>query len=205
MKIAGMVFSARKVGNGFNCMKYCLDKLGDEGCETMLINAFDYEIKPCGHCNYECYSNEIRGKLARCPVRDDIPQIYVSIRDKDFLLFAVPNYAGHVAGLYKAWVERLPHIPDAFQNFNDFRDKFLSKILGFIVIGNLSCMGDMTLHEVLADFYNTRPPIATLLQADEYGRDSLKGDLIQVPAVKNNLDRFVKLLVERMEKTRAAQ
>jgi len=62
MKVAGVVFSARKTGNGFACMRYCLDKLEEEGFKTMLVNAFDYEIKPCSHCNYECYGQEIRGK-----------------------------------------------------------------------------------------------------------------------------------------------
>jgi len=45
MKAAGLVFSARKSGDGFNCMRYCLDKLEEKGFKTEVVNAFDYEIK----------------------------------------------------------------------------------------------------------------------------------------------------------------
>jgi multimeric flavodoxin WrbA len=200
MKVGGLVFSARKAGNGFDCMRHCLDKLEGNGFETVLVNAFDYEIKPCSHCSYECYSRDNESKRRECPLVDDVPKMYALIKDMDFLLFSVPHYAGHISGLYKAWVERLPHIPNTFKDFNDFSHGFLKKIWGFIVIGNLTDMGDMTLHEALADFYNTPPPFSILLQANEYGRDSLKRDLTKVPAVIDSLDRFVELLIERTEK-----
>jgi len=198
MKVAGLVFSARKTGNGFCCMKYCLDRLEEKDFKTVIVNAFDYEVKPCSHCNYECYAEEIRGKREECPVKDDVLRMYNLIKDADVLLFAVPTYHGHVSGLYKAWTERLPRIPGVFKDFEDFGNDFLKRIWGFIVIGNLTAMGDMALHEVLADFYNTRPPETILLQSREHGRVSLRGDLIDVPAVKERLDRFVDLLVKRI-------
>ena len=58
----------------------------------------------------------------------------------------------------------------------------------------------MTLHEILSDFYNAPPPEVILLQAREYGRVSLKGDLIEEKAVKERLDRFLNLLLKRIKR-----
>jgi len=95
MKVVGLVFSARKTGNGYSCMRYCLDTLEQKGFKTVLINAYDYEIKPCSHCNYECYAEEIRGKREECPVKDDVPKMYELIKNADMILFAIPCYGGH--------------------------------------------------------------------------------------------------------------
>jgi len=203
MKVTGLVFSARKSGNGFNCMRYCLDKLEDKGFQTVLVNAFDYEIKSCSHCNYECYAEEIRGTREECPVKDDVPKMYELIKDSDMLLFAVPCYGGHTPATYRAWAERVPHLPalnELFKNFEEFQKLFLNKIKGIIVIGNLTAWGDMALHEVLADFYNIESPETILLQPREYGRSSLKGDLLESQAVRERLDRFVELLIKRIGK-----
>jgi len=201
LKVAGVVFSARREGNCLHCMKHCLERLAEKGFPTTLVNAYDYSIKPCSHCNYECYADVIRGRKEECPIQDDVSKMYSTLKDADLLLFAIPCYGGHVPALYKAWNERVAHIPgetDMLEKFEDFQRAYLNKILGFIVIGNLTAAGDMALHEVLCDFYNVRQPETILLQSRGYGRISLKGDLIEVPAVKEELDRFVDFLVKRM-------
>jgi len=53
MKALGIAFSARKRGNCLNCIEYALTRLGEQGFEVEVINAYDHEIKPCSHCNYE--------------------------------------------------------------------------------------------------------------------------------------------------------
>jgi len=121
MKVAGLVFSARKSGNGFNCIRYCLDKLEAKGFKTVLINAFDFEIKPCSHCNYECYAEEIRGKREKCPMRDDVPKMYELIKDADMLLFAVPCYGGHAPAIYRAWAERISHLQNSTNSSGTLR------------------------------------------------------------------------------------
>jgi len=185
-------------------MRYCLNRLEEKGFETLLVNAFDFEIKACSHCNYECYAEEIRGRREDCPVRDDVPEMFETVRDSDWLLFAVPCYGGHVPAIYKAWVERIPHLPEWNQllkkDFDRFQKLFLNKIKGIIIIGNLTAMGDMTLHEVMTDFYNVEPPEAILIQSREFGLGSLKGNLTENPAVKERLDRFVELLVKTFKK-----
>jgi len=203
MKAIGLVFSARKSGNGFHCMKYCLNRLKNRGFETSLINCFDYDVKPCSHCNYECYAQEIRGTYEECPVKDDVSRIYGLIKDADWLLFAVPCYGGHVSAIYRAWAERIPHIQElniACKSFEEFQKRFLHKIKGLILFGNLASMGDMALHEILTDFYNIQAPETLLLQSTEYGKSSLKGNMVESEAVKESLDRFVKRLIETFGK-----
>jgi len=207
LKVAGLVFSARKQGNGFNCMRYCLDRLEEKGFETLLVNAFDFEIKACSHCDYECYAEEIRGRREDCPLKDDVPEMFGMVKDADWLLLAVPCYGGHAPAIYKAWVERVPHLPELNQllkkDSERFQNLFLNKIKGIIIIGNLTAMGDMTLHEAMTDFYNVEPPEAILIQSREFGLSSLKGNLTENPAVKERLDRFVELLVKTFKKQSA--
>ncbi|MGQ9506855.1 MAG: hypothetical protein ACUVTB_03215 [Candidatus Bathycorpusculaceae bacterium] len=68
VKALGLVFSARWQGNCYDCVDYCLEILRKEGVKTQLINFYDYEIKPCSHCNYECFSERIRGSKELCPL-----------------------------------------------------------------------------------------------------------------------------------------
>jgi len=53
----------------------------------------------------------------------------------------------------------------------------------------------MALHEALSDFYNLNPlPETLLLSAREWGRDSLKGDLVEEPELRGRLSQFVDLI-----------
>jgi len=67
MKALGIAFSARKRGNCLNCLEYLLSKLKEHGSENEVINAYDHEIKPCSHCNQECFARELRSKDETCP------------------------------------------------------------------------------------------------------------------------------------------
>ncbi|MCK4396085.1 flavodoxin family protein [candidate division WOR-3 bacterium] len=192
MKALGIVFSARKAGNCSNCVKYCLDKFSERGFETEFLNAYDLKILPCSHCNYECFAKPKK----RCPIKDDVKMVYSKIVNSDVLLFGIPDYAGHPSGLYRAWFER-----GCMLNWDEYEKGILLKPKGYIVIGNITAEGDQTLHEILTEFYNTSyRPEAILLQAREYERDSLKGDLIEVPEVKRRLDKIVGRVLKKVEK-----
>jgi len=202
LKIVGLVFSARKAGNGFKCMKYCLERMERKGFKTVLVNAYDYEIKPCSHCNYECYAKTIRGRAEQCPIEDDVPKLYRMMKATDYILMAMPTYGGRLPAIFKAFAERTSGLEHLFKDFEEFQRSYLNKIRGVIVIGNLTAGGDMSLHEALADFYNIEQPEAILLQANVYGRSSVKGDLIEVKAVRETLDRFTDRVAEATERRR---
>ena len=72
------------------------------------------------------------------------------------------------------------------------------------IVGNLSAGGDMALHEALYSFANLGFwPEVLLFPSREYGKNSIKGDLIEVPEVKKRLDEFVKMLVKNAERRRS--
>jgi len=199
MKALGGVFSARKRGNCLNCVEYVLKKLEKSGFATEVINAYDYEIKPCSHCNYECFAKDIRGREEKCPIQDDVPWIYEKVREADVVVLAVPNYGGNVSGLYRAWAERGQAI---FKSCEDYAQTILNKIIG-IVIGNIPAGGDNVLHTLILDHIEVKRPVsAVLLQSAEYGLGSLYGNLIENEQVKSRLDNMVRTLLKKWEKAR---
>lgn len=168
----------------------------EDGFETQLINAYDHEIKPCSHCNYECFSKELESKEERYPIKDDLPKIYDLMEKADILIFGVPCYAGHASGLYRAFSERMASL-----GWSKIEKILFDKLKGFIVVGNLSAWGDLALHEVLVDFYNAKVPSEALLQALEYNRISLKGDLVEEPLVKKKLEWLVNRLIKNINRS----
>lgn len=187
MKVLGLVFSARKEGNCLKCLAHCLDSLRGYGAETEIVNAFEFTITPCSHCDYECFSSK------KCPITDDVPALYEKCEHADVLICAVPTYSGHLSSLYFAFAERS-------QPMMEDRDQFVNILrkVNFIVLGNLSSGGDMALHEALYglahyDFW----PEVLLFPAEEYGRSSIKGDLIEIPEVRTRLDRFAERIARK--------
>lgn len=191
MKIIGIGFSARKQGNCLKLLEYCLENFKERGFETEFLNAYDLKITPCSHCNYECFAHK------ECSTKDDVSEVYKKCEAADIIIFAIPTYSGHLSSIYFAFTERAQPI---FKSFQECAEKLLKKI-NFIIIGNLSSGGDMALHEALYSFANLDFwPETVLFSAREYGRNSIKGDLIEVPEVKKRLDRFVEMILEKFEK-----
>jgi multimeric flavodoxin WrbA len=95
MKALGLVFSARKKGSCLGCVEFVLEELRGKGFETEVLNMYNYNIHPCSHCDYKCFSKD-----QECPINDDIPLIYQKVKDSDALVFAVPTYGSNVSGLY---------------------------------------------------------------------------------------------------------
>ena len=186
MKALGMAFSARQKGNCLTFIQYCMDKFKEHNIETEIVNGYEFAITPCSHCDYECFaSNE-------CPITDDVSRLYIACKEADILLFAIPTYSGHLSALYLAFCERSQFV---VTDYKEFQGTFLKKV-NFIIVGNLSAGGDMALHEALHYFTNLEfQPKTLLFPAEEYGRSSLKGDLLEVPDVRKRLDRFVGKIV----------
>ncbi len=201
MKALGVAFSARQEGNCLKSLDYCLTALKEKGYKVKLINVYDHQITPCSHCGYECFSSTNEGKTAPCPLQDDVPWIYQMCKQADLILFAIPTYGGHLSSLYMAFGERGQA---QFSSWEEFRQGFSSKV-NLIIIGNLSSGGDMALHEALSDFYNFEPfPEVLLLSARHWGRNSLKGDLVEEPEIKGRLTQFVDRILSR-EKEKGGQ
>jgi multimeric flavodoxin WrbA len=194
MKALGLAFSARKRGNCLNCTEYVLNKLGEQGFQTEIINAFDCRIAPCSNCDYECFAPELNREKKGCPIRDDVPKIYGKMKKADVIVLAVPTYGGKAAGLYCAFTERGQAV---FKNYEEFKDTILTKIVGLIVVGNVPAGGDIAYHTVVLDHRDCEhPPCSILLQAAEYGRSSLQGNLIDDGKIKDRLDNLVESILK---------
>jgi multimeric flavodoxin WrbA len=200
MKALGIAFSARKRGNCLNCIEYVLTKLKEHGFETEVINAYDSEIKPCSHCNYECFAKELRGKKEECPIQDDVPKIYSKMKEADIIVLAVPTYGGKAASLYCAFTERTQGI---IKSYEEFKNTILNKIIALIVIGNILAGGDLAYHTVILDHKDCKYPLqSVLLQADEYGKGSIYGNLMEDDRVRDRLDNLVKSILKSWKRKR---
>ena len=200
MKALGIAFSARKRGNCLNCIEYVLTKLKEHGFETEVINAYDSEIKPCSHCNYECFAKELRGKKEECPIQDDVPKIYSKMKEANIIVLAVPTYGGKAASLYCAFTERTQGI---IKSYEEFKNTILNKIIALIVIGNILAGGDLAYHTVILDHKNCKYPLqSVLLQADEYGKGSIYGNLMEDDRVRDRLDNLVKSILKDWKRKR---
>ena len=197
MKALGLAFSARKRGNSLNCVEYVLKRLKEQGFETWIINAYDCQIEPCSHCNYECFAPELRGKDEECPIRDDVKRIYGEMKEADIIVLAVPTYSGKPASLYCAFTERGQGIIKSSREFEQYMS---GKIVALIVIGNIPAGGDLAYHTVILDHYECKcPPPSLLLQSAECGQSSVLGTLVEDEKVKDRLDNLVKLILERWD------
>ena len=156
MKALGIAFSARRIGNCLNCIEYVLTKLKEQGFAIEVINAYNLEIKPCSHCNYECFAKELRDKKEECPIRDDVPKIYAKMKEADIIVLAVPTYGGKAASLYCAFTERGQGI---FESYEEFKNTILDKIIASIVIGNIPAGGDLAYHTVILDHKDCKYPL----------------------------------------------
>jgi len=193
MKALGIAFSARKKGNCLTCVEYALTKLREYGFETDTVNAYDYRITPCSHCNYECFARTLRGADEKCPLHDDVPQIYDKMKAADIIVLAVPTYGGKPASLYCAFTERAQGI---IESYEEFKHIVLSKIIALIIIGNVPAGGDLAYHAVILDHHDCKyPPPSVLLQSDECGQSSVQGTLIEEEKVRDRLDALVNLIL----------
>jgi len=198
MKALGIAFSARKKGNCLNCIEHVLTKLNEQGFKTDVINIYDYEIKSCSHCSYECFAKKAEGKSEECPVQDDASKIYGKMKDADIIVLAVPTYGGKPASLYCAFTERAQGI---IKSYEEFKNTILNKIIALIVIGNIPAGGDLTYHTVILDHHDCeKPPSAVLLQAAEYNQSSISGTLVENEKIRDRLDGLVALILKDWKK-----
>lgn len=200
MKALGLAFSARKGGNCLNCVEYVSKKLKEQGFETEVINAYDCEINPCSHCNYECFARELRGKDEKCPIQDDVTRIYSKMKEVDIIVLAVPTYGSKPAGLYCAFSERGQGIIKSREEIEQYVSR---KIIALIVMGNIPAGGDLVYHTGILDHYQCKyPPPSLLLQSAEYGQSSVLGTLIEDEKVRDRVDNLAKLILKRWKSKR---
>lgn len=108
MRALALVVSARKQGNCYDFARFVLDRLETTGIETELVNFYNYRIKPCQYCAYECLQrfDPQKGVDAPCPIDDDVRAIWEKTWAAEILFLFVPNYGGFPPALWMAFSER---------------------------------------------------------------------------------------------------
>jgi len=171
MKVTALVCSAREKGNCYNLAKIVLDHLQTQDAKTEIINAYDYKITPCSHCNYECFQAQ-----NNCPIRDDVPKIWEKLKEADSVVFAIPTYYGMPSALFKAIIERGQGILKWITlEFRDLDSVWKGKIVGIIVVSNGG--GENVKNLVLTYFPAQTKIVAEVFSYSKYGAIGYKGDL----------------------------
>lgn len=103
MKAIGIVGSPGKNANTEIVTGHILKAIEEEGIETELIKLAGLDIRPCDACG-ACRS------AGKCPIDDDLLQVYAKMKEADAIILTSPVYYGSATALLKALMERTGHI-----------------------------------------------------------------------------------------------
>lgn len=99
MKILGISGSPTKEGNNEKIISVVLEIAGTKGFETESILLSEKKVKPCIACG-TCARGE------KCPINDDMQEIYTKLAEADAIVFSSPVYFGGMTAQLKALFDR---------------------------------------------------------------------------------------------------
>jgi multimeric flavodoxin WrbA len=99
MKFVGILGSARKGGNTEVLLDLAFEEAEAQGDTTTKIVLRDRTIAPCDGC-MGC------ARTGACVIRDDMEEVYHSIRGGDGIIWATPVYYWSMSGLTKIALDR---------------------------------------------------------------------------------------------------
>ena len=105
MKIIAFNGSPRKNRNTAILLNKALEGAESGGAETELIHLYDLNYKGC----ISCFACKMKGgkSYGRCPVNDDLKDVFRKIEEADALILGSPIYFGRVSGEMAAFLDRL--------------------------------------------------------------------------------------------------
>ncbi len=100
-KVTAFVGSAHKQNTHQAVVQFVenLQALGEVECEIITLS--NYQLKACRGCRI-CFD---KGE-AYCPLKDDRDVLMDKIEASDGVIFATPNYAFHMSGMMKIFLDR---------------------------------------------------------------------------------------------------
>lgn len=105
MKIIAFNGSPRKNWNTAILLNKALEGAASRGAETQLIHLYDLNYKGCISC-FACKMKDGKS-YGRCPVNDDLKDVFRKIEEADALIIGSPIYFGRVSGEMAAFLDRL--------------------------------------------------------------------------------------------------
>ncbi len=130
MKVVGFNGSPRKYGNTARLLEAALAGARIAGAETVRVDLYDYEIRPC----LGCLSDVEEACRIPCVIRDGMDEIYRLIEESDGIIIATPIYWFNMSGVVKNLIDRMT----AFENMIHHVGRSLveGKAAGVIAVGN---------------------------------------------------------------------
>lgn len=101
-KVAVFFGSPRKNGNTHILVEEAQKGLAESGVSSEIFHLNGMNLRGCQAC-YHCKKNNV----SECALKDDMQQIYQSIKQADGIIVASPIYFGGVTAQTKAWLDRL--------------------------------------------------------------------------------------------------
>ena len=180
-KICIISFSARPGGNCGSIARE-IQKFWQGRGEVELFDFSALEITPCGRCGYECFVDR-----ESCPYFSD-PEFAIceAIAASDITYFILPNYCYYPPANFFIFNERGQCY---FQRHHELLEKYLSVRKKFIVVSN-------TGRENFTAAFRYHVPEGTepdtlFLRAREFGRVSIRGDLLSSPEAVEAVRGFI--------------
>ncbi|XVG95360.1 hypothetical protein ACGCUQ_01795 [Eubacteriales bacterium KG127] len=162
-------------GNGQNIIKHIRKNRISEA-----INFSDINFYPCGHCNYECFSDRT------CfYINDDAKFIYDAILTETHLIFIIPVYNVYPCSNYFAFRERMQ-----FYFSDETWNKYEKLPKKFIIIGNTGIKNTVQVLE--NDYKLNYDKDILILSTCKYKKKASCGDLLDNADVKDKIDEFIK-------------
>ena len=176
MKTVVVTFSSRPNGNCSQIGKL-IASLSDD---PVLFDFSQFDIHPCGRCAAECFAAR-----EECPFFEDKEyEILEAITGSDLVYFVLPNHCDYPNANFFIFNERSQCF---FQGRQDLLEAYLEVPKRSIVISNTNKDNFV---RALAYQSNKEPEIL-FVSAKEYGKSSIRGDLLTSEEASERIRRFI--------------
>lgn len=179
MGISIVSFSGRAGGN---CSGIAACLAGHWGGRAQVFDFSALSIVPCGRCGYECFQAR-----ENCPYFGDSEYgLCEAIAGSALACFIIPNYCDYPCANFFIFNERSQCY---FQRHPELLEKYLAVKKKFIVVSNTG-QDNFTAAMRYHVAEGVEPEIL-FLSAREFGRVSIRGDLMEAAEAREAVLRFV--------------
>ena len=176
MKTVIVTFSSRPNGNCSQIGKL----IGSMAQDPVLFDFSKFDLHPCGHCAAECFAAR-----EDCPYSEDKEyEILDAILHSDMVYFVLPNHCDYPNANYFIFNERSQCF---FQGRPDLLEKYLKVPKRSIVISGTNRDNFI---RALA-YQSDKEPEILFLSAKEYGKNSIRGDLLTSEEAVKRVRQFI--------------
>ena len=186
MKTVIVTFSSRSDGNCSQIGKL----IASVSKDPVLFDFSTFDIHPCGRCAAECFAER-----EACPFyADKEKEILEAILQSGMVYFVLPNYCDYPNANFFIFNERSQCF---FQGRPEMLELYLDVPKRGIVV---SSTNKDNFIQALAYHFNSEPEIL-FLSAKEYGKNSIRGDLLESEEAQKDIRQFIGKPLKKHETT----